>query len=96
MHVQKASLLVLQLSLPVTMDSEKELLMEYAKMMTDMIVLCATLALSLFFWVLSLTISTYYGEPSHLSGGLSSLSTAGEQMQEESCDNQTNDVLFSV
>uniref|UniRef100_A0AAV2IT41 Transmembrane protein 19 n=1 Tax=Knipowitschia caucasica TaxID=637954 RepID=A0AAV2IT41_KNICA len=30
-------------------------------MMTDMIVLCATLALSLFFWVLSLTISSYYG-----------------------------------
>lgn len=30
-------------------------------MMTDMIVLCATLALSLFFWVLSLSISTYYG-----------------------------------
>lgn len=38
-------------------------------MMTDMIVLCATLALSLFFWILSLTISTYYGEL--LSGKLS-------------------------
>lgn len=44
------------------MDSEKDVLMkEYVKMMTDMIVLCATLALSLFFWVISLTISTYYG-----------------------------------
>lgn len=55
---------VLQLYLSVTMgDAEKEMLMkEYVKMMTDMIVLCATLALSLFFWVLSLSISTYYGE----------------------------------
>lgn len=45
------------------MDSENDVLMkESIKMMTDMIVLCATLALSLFFWVLSLTISTYYGE----------------------------------
>ncbi|KAG7225552.1 hypothetical protein INR49_004958 [Caranx melampygus] len=44
------------------MSSEKEILTkEYVKMMTDMIVLCATLALSLFFWVLSLSISTYYG-----------------------------------
>lgn len=44
------------------MDSDSEVQMkEYFKMMTDMIVLCATLALSLFFWVLSLTISTYYG-----------------------------------
>lgn len=44
------------------MDKDKDLLLkEYIKMMTDMIVLCATLALSLFFWVLSLTISTYYG-----------------------------------
>ncbi|XP_041637187.1 transmembrane protein 19 [Cheilinus undulatus] len=44
------------------MDSENDVLMkEYVKMMTDMIVLCATLALSLFFWILSLTISTYYG-----------------------------------
>lgn len=44
------------------MDSEDDVLMkEYIKMMTDMIVLCATLALSLFFWVLSLTISTYSG-----------------------------------
>ncbi|XP_061770332.1 transmembrane protein 19 isoform X1 [Nerophis ophidion] len=31
------------------------------KMMADMILLCATLALSLFFWMLSLTISTYSG-----------------------------------
>lgn len=47
----------------VTMDSDGEVLMkEYTKMMTDMILLCATLALSLFFWVISLTISTYYGE----------------------------------
>ncbi|XP_070785255.1 transmembrane protein 19 [Enoplosus armatus] len=44
------------------MDFENEVLMkEYVKMMTDMIVLCATLALSLFFWILSITISTYYG-----------------------------------
>lgn len=44
------------------MDKDKDLLLkEYIKMMTDMIVLCATLALSLFFWVISLTISTYYG-----------------------------------
>lgn len=46
-----------------SMDSESEVLMkEYSKMMTDMIVLCATLALSLFFWMLSLTISAYSGE----------------------------------
>lgn len=45
------------------MDSESEVLMkEYSKMMTDMIVLCATLALSLFFWMVSLTISAYSGE----------------------------------
>ncbi|XP_077399379.1 transmembrane protein 19 isoform X2 [Vanacampus margaritifer] len=31
------------------------------KMMSDMILLCATLALSLFFWVLSLTLSVYSG-----------------------------------
>ncbi|XP_022605050.1 transmembrane protein 19 [Seriola dumerili] len=44
------------------MSSEKDMLLkEYVKMMTDMIVLCATLALSLFFWVLSLSISNYYG-----------------------------------
>lgn len=44
------------------MEKDKDLLFkEYVKMMTDMIVLCATLALSLFFWVLSLTISSYYG-----------------------------------
>uniref|UniRef100_A0A3Q3VYL0 Transmembrane protein 19 n=1 Tax=Mola mola TaxID=94237 RepID=A0A3Q3VYL0_MOLML len=50
---------VLQLT---SMDSEGDILMkEYTKMMTDMIVLCVTLALSLFFWVISLTISTYYG-----------------------------------
>lgn len=46
----------------VNMDSDNDVLMkESIKMMTDMIVLCATLALSLFFWVVSLTISTYYG-----------------------------------
>lgn len=46
-----------------SMESESEVLMkEYSKMMTDMIVLCATLALSLFFWILSLTISAYSGE----------------------------------
>ncbi|TWW64902.1 Transmembrane protein 19 [Takifugu flavidus] len=45
-----------------TMDSESEVLMkEYSKMMTDMIVLCATLALSLFFWIVSVTISAYSG-----------------------------------
>ncbi|XP_076025560.1 transmembrane protein 19 [Genypterus blacodes] len=44
------------------MDSEDEILMkEYMKMMMDMIVLCATLALSLFFWVVSLAISSFYG-----------------------------------
>ncbi|XP_057710744.1 transmembrane protein 19 isoform X1 [Corythoichthys intestinalis] len=31
------------------------------KMMSDMILLCATLALSLFFWMLSLTLSAYSG-----------------------------------
>lgn len=46
------------------MESESEVLMkEYSKMMTDMIVLCATLALSLFFWIVSVTISAYSGEP---------------------------------
>lgn len=39
-----------------------DLLNDYIKMMTDMIVLCATLALSLFFWTISLTVSTYSGE----------------------------------
>ncbi|XP_031152804.1 transmembrane protein 19 [Sander lucioperca] len=44
------------------MNSDSHVLMkENIKMMTDMIVLCATLALSLFFWVLSLIISTYSG-----------------------------------
>lgn len=44
------------------MEPDQDVLMkEYVKMMTDMIVLCATLALSLFFWIISLTISTYYG-----------------------------------
>lgn len=47
----------------VNMASENDVLMkEYTKMMTDMILLCATLALSLFFWILSLTISAYSGE----------------------------------
>lgn len=54
---------VLQHRPSVVMGSEGDVLMkEYLKMMTDMIVLCATLALSLFFWVLSLTISSYSGE----------------------------------
>lgn len=35
---------------------------EYLKMMTDMIVLCATLAISLFFWIISITASTYFGK----------------------------------
>ncbi|XP_071779543.1 transmembrane protein 19 [Centroberyx gerrardi] len=44
------------------MGSDNDVLMkEYIKMMTDMIILCGTLAISLFFWVLSLTLSTYYG-----------------------------------
>lgn len=44
------------------MASENDVLLkESVKMMTDMIVLCATLALSLFFWVLSLTISSVSG-----------------------------------
>ncbi|XP_072233304.1 transmembrane protein 19 isoform X2 [Leuresthes tenuis] len=44
------------------MDSESEILAkEYIKMMTDMIVLCATLALSLFFWIISLTMSAISG-----------------------------------
>ncbi|KAM6895380.1 transmembrane protein 19 [Xenentodon cancila] len=44
------------------MDSEIEILTkEYIKMMTDMIVLCATLALSLFFWIISLTMSVISG-----------------------------------
>ncbi|XP_072309949.1 transmembrane protein 19 [Eucyclogobius newberryi] len=43
------------------MEKDDLLMKEYIKMMTDMIVLCATLALSLFFWILSLTLSTYYG-----------------------------------
>ncbi|XP_036373874.1 transmembrane protein 19-like [Megalops cyprinoides] len=34
---------------------------QYFKMMTDMIVLCATLAISLSFWIISMTASTYYG-----------------------------------
>ncbi|XP_077956884.1 transmembrane protein 19 isoform X2 [Gasterosteus aculeatus] len=43
------------------MNSESDVLMkEYIKMMTDMIVLCATLALSLSFWMISITISSYY------------------------------------
>lgn len=50
------------------MDSEDDVPMkEYVKMMMDMIVLCATLALSVFFWLVSLTISTYYGELDLLS-----------------------------
>ncbi|XP_054480774.1 transmembrane protein 19 [Anoplopoma fimbria] len=44
------------------MNSENEILLkEYIKMITDMIVLCATLALSLSFWLLSVTISSYSG-----------------------------------
>lgn len=44
------------------MEKDKDLLSkEYMKMMTDMIILCATLALSLFFWILSLTISAVNG-----------------------------------
>ncbi|XP_037837293.1 transmembrane protein 19 isoform X1 [Kryptolebias marmoratus] len=50
------------LSPSVPMDSESaDLTKEYIKMMTDMIVLCATLALSLFFWIVSLTLSAVSG-----------------------------------
>ncbi|XP_034019157.1 transmembrane protein 19 [Thalassophryne amazonica] len=42
------------------MDSDL-MIKEYVKMLTDMIVLCVTLALSLFFWILSLTVSSYSG-----------------------------------
>ncbi|XP_039617860.1 transmembrane protein 19 [Polypterus senegalus] len=43
-------------------EFQKEILLkEYIKMMTDMIILCATLAISLSFWIISLTISTYSG-----------------------------------
>ncbi|KAK1169234.1 transmembrane protein 19-like [Acipenser oxyrinchus oxyrinchus] len=40
---------------------EEILFKEYVKMMTDMIILCITLAISLSFWIVSLTASTYYG-----------------------------------
>ncbi|MGH0136442.1 UNVERIFIED_CONTAM: hypothetical protein FKN15_049911 [Acipenser sinensis] len=40
---------------------EEILFKEYVKMMTDMIILCFTLAISLSFWIVSLTASTYYG-----------------------------------
>ncbi|XP_061109046.1 transmembrane protein 19 [Conger conger] len=44
------------------MQYEEHIVMkEYFKMMTDMIVLCATLAISLSFWIISMTASTYYG-----------------------------------
>ena len=41
------------------------LIKEYFNMMTDMIVLCGTLALSLSFWIISIVGSTYYGEAFH-------------------------------
>lgn len=54
---------VLQHGPSLSMDTENDILMkESINMMIDMIVLCATLALSLFFWILSLTMSTFYGE----------------------------------
>ncbi|XP_068443126.1 transmembrane protein 19 [Clinocottus analis] len=44
------------------MTSEGDVLVkEYIKMMTDMIVLCSTLALSLSFWLISVTISGFSG-----------------------------------
>lgn len=50
------------LRLFVSMDPESDVLMkESIKMMTDLIVLCVTLALSLFFWVLSLALNSFYG-----------------------------------
>ncbi|XP_064198451.1 transmembrane protein 19-like isoform X2 [Anguilla rostrata] len=49
-------------SLPSRMQYEEHVVMKhYFKMMTDMIVLCATLAISLSFWIISMTASTYYG-----------------------------------
>ncbi|XP_016517891.1 transmembrane protein 19 isoform X2 [Poecilia formosa] len=50
------------LHLSIIMDSENNVLSkEYFKMMTDMIVLCITLALSLSFWIVSLTMSAVSG-----------------------------------
>ncbi|XP_068163190.1 transmembrane protein 19 [Antennarius striatus] len=44
------------------MDTEDEVVMkEYLNMMADILVLVVTLALSLFFWVVSLSVSSYYG-----------------------------------
>lgn len=40
---------------------DDEVLVRYRKMVTDMIVLCGTLALSLSFWVISIVISSYNG-----------------------------------
>lgn len=70
------------------MGSKREVLtQEYIKMMTDMIVLCVTLALSLFFWVVSLTVSAVSGEPNDPAPFLSftsclcfSLSQTAEQI----------------
>ncbi|XP_042560877.1 transmembrane protein 19 [Clupea harengus] len=44
------------------MENEDELsLKEYSKMMTDMLLLCFTLALSLMFWIISIITSAYSG-----------------------------------
>ncbi|KPP73582.1 transmembrane protein 19-like [Scleropages formosus] len=44
------------------MQFQREVFMkDYMTMLTDLIVLCVTLAISLSFWVISMTASTYYG-----------------------------------
>lgn len=60
------------------MHFEDEILVkEYVNMMTDMIVLCFTLAISLSLWIISITASTYYGKliSSHQSSVLNTLGT---------------------
>lgn len=59
-----------QLRPPAAMNCEVDIVMkEYVNMMADIVVLCATLALSLFFWLLSISISSYYGEGAGLLRG---------------------------
>ncbi|KAM9824790.1 transmembrane protein 19 [Neosynchiropus ocellatus] len=43
------------------MGSDDVPIEEYLKMITDMVVLCGTLSLSLFFWLISIIISSYSG-----------------------------------
>ncbi|CAL8405553.1 unnamed protein product [Arctogadus glacialis] len=49
------------------MEYEANSQQDYIKMVTDMIILCATLSLSLCFWVLSIIISSYSGTLSPVS-----------------------------